>query len=291
MLASIIKFNIILRQIRIKQWVKNCFVFIPIIVTGNFNDQEYLYKSFIAFIIFSITSSLIYVVNDLKDVERDRLHPIKSQRPIAKGDLSKKSAYILFGILLLIDIFLNIYFPKIILVIILYIVMNLIYTYLIKFVPIFDVTFISLGFVLRVLSGTTATSLDISGWLLSLTFFLSLILAFGKRRGDLENILLKPDFSTTKKYNRFLTTSISICSSLVLTTYLIYVFGTDNFLGNIYFLYASIVPVFLSIMKYNLLLIINPKILSDPTTLFFKDKSINISVLLWVILIIISFYA
>ena len=184
-----------LKLLRVEQWVKNLFVFAPLFFSGNITHYDLLVKSVFAFIIFSLVASSIYIINDYSDIASDRKHPEKKNRPLASGAISKQTARIILAILLLIiggliflsQDFLSKNLWKFASIIGFYFIMNLAYTFKLKHVAIVDVMIISTGFVLRVLAGGYATGILISQWAILLTFVLALVLAIGKRRGELIN--------------------------------------------------------------------------------------------------------
>ena len=281
---------LILKQIRVQQYIKNLFVFIPILVSGTFFNVTNLTNSAISFIIFSITSSIVYILNDIKDLKSDQRHPKKRKRPLANGDLSIISAYVILSILILCNLLLNYYFRSIFIVIITYLSINLAYTFYLKQFPIVDVICISIGFVLRVLTGIIATSLIISPWIISLTFFLSLILSFGKRHAEI-SILELDTRKSIKKYNiKFLENAIYMISSIVITTYLLYTIEVINYEGNLKLLYISNIPVIVGILTYCLIISKNDNKTENPSSLIYKNSTVFSSVFLWVLIIAASFY-
>lgn len=179
-------FKDIIRLIRVKQWVKNGFVLAPLLFTGQFTDRASVVSALIALVLFCLASSATYIVNDLKDIERDRLHPKKSlSRPLAAGRITTQWA---FFILAIIYVFLAIgYFiePAVVLVILGYIALNLLYTFKLKHQPVLDIFTISLGFVLRVFAGAVALDAPVSGWMFITTLCLALYLAAIKRSQEL----------------------------------------------------------------------------------------------------------
>lgn len=171
---------------RPKQWIKNLFVFAPILFAGRLLEFPLLLTNILAFIAFCGISSSIYVLNDIIDVESDRAHRKKRYRPIAAGDVSILQAKMLFGILLILTavicLKLNFLF---ILTIIFYFINNLLYTFKIKNVVLLDVFSISIGFMLRVIGGAVAIEVGISSWMIITTIFISLFLGISKRRAEL----------------------------------------------------------------------------------------------------------
>ena len=176
----------LLKLIRPKQWVKNGFVFAPLIFSGAlFNSSAFIHSA-LAALFFCIASSATYIVNDIQDVEQDRHHPKKSKsRPLASGLVTKNTALILLTIFYFILIFGYSLMPKVILVIAGYLVLNLAYTFFLKHEPVIDIFTIAIGFVLRVIAGSVALDVEPSAWMCVTTLCLALYLAAVKRRQEL----------------------------------------------------------------------------------------------------------
>jgi 4-hydroxybenzoate polyprenyltransferase len=173
---------------RPKQWVKNSFVVAPIIFSGLYTDLESLLSIALATLLFSIGASVVYVINDYADIERDRSHAVKSKtRPLASGVVSKREALLLLCALLLFLLVASSFQFQVGLVVFAYILLNLGYTFYIKHKPVADIFTIAAGFVLRVYAGTVAIEVPASSWMLITTFCLALFLASIKRRQELMN--------------------------------------------------------------------------------------------------------
>src|SRR4030095_5560370 len=173
-----------IKLIRPKQWIKNFFVFAPLLFSRHVFELEYLLPSIAAFIIFSLASSTVYIINDIMDAESDRVHPKQKYRPIASGEITIKQSMVLLIILTAIIIAALLFQrPVFSAVIILYIITNLLYSLKVKSVVLLDVFFISFGFMLRVLGGAAAIDVPVSSWMVLTTIFISLFLAISKRRG------------------------------------------------------------------------------------------------------------
>ena len=226
-----------LKLLRVEQWVKNVFVFLPIFFSGHFISPDFLVKSIFAFIIFSLTTSSVYILNDYLDIEADRKHPEKCKRPLASGEISKHEARIIFGGLIGICLILIIlgqeYFnknlSKFIFIIGGYFVLNIAYTLKLKHIAIIDITIIAIGFVLRVFAGGYSTGLMISQWAILLTFILALVLAIGKRRGELINSQIT---GKTRKaldgYNiQFADIALAISCSLAIIFYIMFTLSPE----------------------------------------------------------------
>lgn len=179
----------LIKLIRPKQWVKNAFVLAPLLFTGAFLDQPSLIKALVAFGLFCVASSATYIVNDIHDIEHDRKHPKKLlTRPLACGQVRIPHAIILLLILYLILALGYSQEPKVVLVIISYLGLNLAYTFVLKHKPVIDIFCIALGFVLRVYAGAMALAVPVSSWMFVTTLCLALYLAAIKRRQELLKI-------------------------------------------------------------------------------------------------------
>jgi 4-hydroxybenzoate polyprenyltransferase len=175
-----------LKLLRVTSWLKNVFVFVPVVFAKHFFDKEYLSETILAFAAFCIASSMVYVFNDLIDLEKDKIHPVKKDRPLASGIISKRDAIVLISLLLGITILFSLRFEKsFVIVLWIYIVMNFFYTIWLKEIVIVDIFCIAFGFMLRVFSGAFAINVFISNWLILTTIFISLFLAVMKRRVEI----------------------------------------------------------------------------------------------------------
>lgn len=176
----------LLKLIRPKQWVKNGFVFAPLIFSGELLNPSAIRQTLFAALFFCVASSATYIVNDLRDIEADKRHPKKSKsRPLASGLVSKNIALILLGLFYIILVCGYFVMPKVILVIIVYLILNLAYTFFLKHEPVIDIFTIAIGFVLRVIAGAVALELAPSVWMCVTTLCLALYLAAVKRRQEL----------------------------------------------------------------------------------------------------------
>ncbi|KXO84272.1 phosphoribose diphosphate--decaprenyl-phosphate phosphoribosyltransferase [Acinetobacter venetianus] len=176
----------LIKLCRPKQWIKNLFVLAPLLFAGLFTDFNSIISAFTAMLLFCIASSATYILNDLKDIEKDRLHPQKSKtRPLASGAVIPKQAKILmfaFYIFLTISSF---FFPLILAVIVSYLLLNFLYSHYLKHQPVLDIFTIAIGFVLRVYAGAVAINVPVSSWMFITTLCLALYLASIKRRQEL----------------------------------------------------------------------------------------------------------
>lgn len=176
----------LVKLLRPKHYVKNVFVLAPLVFSGRFLETDALANGFLAAILFCLGSSACYIVNDIYDIDSDRKHPVKSKkRPLASGDISIQSAFILLFVLYLLLISAAFLLPYACLVIFAYLILNLSYTTYLKHQPVMDIFSISLGFVLRVYAGAFAISSPVSAWMSTTVLCLALFLAAIKRHQEL----------------------------------------------------------------------------------------------------------
>lgn len=174
--------------LRPRQWIKNAFVFAPVIFAGEFLNMISLQKSMLSIFLFCMASSATYILNDINDIERDRRHPKKSSsRPLASGIVSIKSATVLLALIYAALLCFWFVVPRVMLVISAYLVLNLAYTFVLKHEPVIDIFTIAIGFVLRVFAGATALDVPVSSWMFVTTLCLALYLAAVKRRQELSH--------------------------------------------------------------------------------------------------------
>lgn len=176
----------LVKLVRPKQWVKNGFVFAPLVFSGELLNLDAFSNALIATLFFCIASSATYIVNDILDIDLDRRHPKKSKsRPLASGLVSRNAAFAILVIFYVILVLGYSVMPKVTLVIFGYSVLNLAYTFFLKHEPVIDIFTIAIGFVLRVVAGAVALDLDASAWMCVTTLCLALYLAAIKRRQEL----------------------------------------------------------------------------------------------------------
>ena len=178
---------ILLKALRIHQWVKNILIFLPLIASHQIFDTQKLFLACFAFISMSFCASSLYILNDLLDLSADRRHPQKKARPFASGDLSISHGLTLIPLLLLIAFMIAIptLAPHFIGLLLLYAISTIAYSFLLKQLPILDVLCLAGLYTLRIIAGGVAIGVPISSWLLAFSMFLFLSLAFGKRHSEL----------------------------------------------------------------------------------------------------------
>ena len=285
----------ILISMRPKQWTKNVILFAALIFSQNlFHGQNFL-RVLEAFILFALLSGSVYIFNDLVDIEKDKCHPKKSQRPLASGKLKPTSAIIasiLIGITSLVFSFLlDIRFGMVVLS---YLVLQLAYTFSLKHIIILDVFSVAMGFVLRVLAGAVVIDVPISMWLLVCTMLLALFLSFCKRRHELVNLEGEAvnHRKSLKEYSPYLLDQmIAVVTASTLISYALYTistetvqkFGTTN-------LKYTIPLVLFGIFRY-LYLIHQKDEGGNPESIMLKDKPMIINIFFYVIIVGLILYA
>lgn len=215
----------VLKLLRPKQWVKNIFVFGPLIFSEHFLEWSYISKTLLAFVFFCLASSATYVLNDIQDVEKDRTHPKKKFRPIASGDVSTSQAYAIYGVLLVVLLGSFVLGYKFALCIFGYMLLNVAYSTYLKYQPVLDIFSIALGFVLRVLGGAVAIDVPLSSWMFITTLCLALYLASIKRRQELQfhgnenrKVLKNYSIDLVDKYAEMSATGTIVFYSLFIVT-------------------------------------------------------------------------
>lgn len=235
------------------QWVKNLFVFAPLLFTPTAVSSANLQAVISVFAAFSLAASAIYVSNDIIDREADRRHPVKRLRPVAAGTLSLPAAWTLFGLLMAAAALLALMSSAAVgWVIAVYVATNLLYTLRLKQVPIVDVIIIATGFIMRITAGAVAIDVTPSPWLLECVGLIALFLAIAKRRDDLVLKLAHDHRASLAGYNAaFLDMCMAIVLGCLLTLYIVYSasaeviarIGTDR-------LYYTVPFVIAGVMRY-----------------------------------------
>jgi 4-hydroxybenzoate polyprenyltransferase len=219
--------------LRPRQWFKNAFVFAGLLFSKEFTDPSAILTSLYAFIVFCILSSGVYIFNDILDIQDDRIHPLKSQRPIAAGLISRSTALVIMLVCLVLvgagSYSINIEF---FLVCVVYAAMMVLYSVILKNVVILDVLIVSLGYVLRAIAGAVAISVAISSWLLLCSLLLALLIVLAKRRNEIEILGLEGAQQHRKTLGHypvaFLNQMIAIVSAACVVSYCLYTLAPET---------------------------------------------------------------
>ena len=284
----------IIKLIRVPQWIKNLFVFIPVVYSRNLFHPDYLIKSLTAFFIFCLLSSVVYVINDIVDTEADRHHPIKKNRPIASGKISNAKAItvaiILFTLGLLLSVYTN---PMFKIFAGLYLIINIFYSFKLKHMVLLDIFSIAAGFMIRVTAGALVISVEISSWLILTTMFLSLFLAVMKRRSEL--VVAGDEQSSTRKVLEFYSTNFidqmaTVAAAGVIISYALYTVSlrTITVFQTEHLIYTTPFVVF-GIFRY-MFLVINHNKGENTTEIMVTDVSMIVNILLYSLTTVIIVY-
>jgi len=281
----------LLKTMRPRQWTKNAFLFAALVFDGKLFRLPDFLRTLSGFTLFCMISSSVYIFNDLLDVEADRLHPVKKNRPIASGKLPVPIAVAAGTILGLLAIGLGFLLDwQFALTVLVYFCMILVYSKWLKHVPILDVLILAAGFVLRVHAGTTLIIVErFSPWLYVLMTLLALYLGFGKRRAELA--MLEGDPSNQRKVLDgytipLLDQFITIVSGTTILAYSLYTFFRlpDN-----HTLMLTIPFVMYAIFRY-LYLIEVKQIGGEPEEILLSDRPFQVSIFLWGLAVLAVFY-
>lgn len=273
----------LLQLIRPRQWTKNLVVFAGLMFSANIFKGELLFRSVQAFLVFCLVAGAVYIFNDIRDRERDRLHPQKKNRPLASGEVSVETASLALAALLTVGLgwafLLSRLFGATVLA---YVLLNLAYTLGLKRVVILDVFILSSGFVLRAVAGALVIGVEISPWLLAVTTLLSLFLGFSKRRHELiclgdqaaEHRASLEEYSTP-----LLDQYLNVVASATIIAYSLYTF-TSSTARQYHTLMLTIPFVIYGILRY-LYLVTQCNLGGSPETLLLKDRPMLVTIALW----------
>jgi decaprenyl-phosphate phosphoribosyltransferase len=281
--------------IRVRQWIKNLFLFIPSFFAGHLFYTQELFTVFEGALAFCLVSSGVYILNDYRDRDIDRLHPRKKFRPLASGEVSPTVALVLMGVLLISGLTWAILLDNAFAILISsYLVLNLAYSFGLKNVPIVDLFVVSLGFLIRVYAGGILAGLSITHWLSMMILLLSLFLIIAKRRDDLlvnaeNNCVVR---KTSKAYNlEYINSCITLLSAVMVVAYVMYTLSpevTERFQSD--YLFITTIFVIAGIMRYLQITFVEQRS-GSPTNIFVKDKFILFTIAGWIISFYIIIYA
>jgi len=288
----------VFKLLRPKHWAKNLFIFLPVFFGGQLFNLSALLGCLVAFVAFSFIASSIYCFNDIHDAEADRLHPRKSQRPVASGLISKKTAYSIMAACFVMSILVILFFGgrtayEQIALILLYFIMNIAYCIKLKRYAIVDVVIISMGFVLRVALGGQASEIGASEWIMIMTFLLALFLAFAKRRDDVvlfQNTGITVRMNTDKYNLEFINQVITIIATITVVAYIMYTLSADvieRFDSNN--VYITAIFVLMGIVRYLQITIVSQKS-GNPIKILFCDRFIQFCIAGWIVLFLFIIY-
>lgn len=276
--------------LRINNWIKNLFFLVPVFFAGEIFNPDKLIQVIGGMFFFSLATSSIYIINDYRDRDKDAQHPIKKFRPIAAGTITPLKAGIIAVVLLIIALVgsfhLRYHFS---LIVIFYFILNLGYSFGLKNIPIVDVIIIAIGFIIRVQAGATLGEVPVSMWLDLMIFLLALFMALGKRRDDVF-LQLESGIKMRKSiegYNmEFLNVTITLICAITMVCYLMYTISPEvDARLNTNRLYYTSLFVLIGVLRYLQLIFVRNDS-GSPVKIIYKDRFLQVTIILW----ILSFY-
>lgn len=274
-----------LQLLRIHQWIKNLLLFVPIFFSGQIQNVDLLMQIIMAFLSYSLMASTVYILNDYVDIQRDKLHPTKRNRPLASGKVTKSQAQIAFVILLISSLGISLLVDyKLTIILAIYFVVNVLYSLRLKHEAIVDITIIATGFLLRIFAGSIPFEIVVSKWLIIMIFLSAMFIGIAKRRGEL---ILENDGATRKSlegYNlQFVDIAMVMMAAVTIVCYIMYTvseevvarIGSDD-------IYMTTFFVIIGILRYLQQTIVFGKT-EAPTKVFLKDRFIQVCIVLWIV--------
>jgi 4-hydroxybenzoate polyprenyltransferase len=283
----------IFKVIRPRQWIKNSLLFAVLVFGGRLDDLQSIISTIFGAILFSLIASTVYIINDIVDRKSDQAHPIKKSRPIASGALSVRIAVITAAVLFIVSgisayMLSQIFF----LYCMLYLVLNLFYSYFFKHIVILDVLLLASFYVIRLYAGSTLVDIAyISPWLVMTTTFLALFMALGKRRAEL--VLSSEPAQEQRKVlesytKNFLDQLIIVTLTLTILTYSLYTFSAPN-LPDSNIMMLTIPFVIFGIFRY--LYLVQAKNEGEtPEEIIVSDLPLTLGIILWGASVLVIFY-
>ncbi|MBF0551007.1 MAG: decaprenyl-phosphate phosphoribosyltransferase [Deltaproteobacteria bacterium] len=288
------KIKAYIRLFRFHQYIKNGFIWLPLFFSHRLSEVLVLRQTFWAFVAFCLASSCVYILNDVRDIDEDRKHPVKRFRPVASGLVKPAEALVYMGLLLFssLAIGLLVHARDFLVIILLYLVLNVAYTFFLKHLAIIDVVCIATGFALRVFAGGMAGDVRVSHWIIIMTFLLALFLALGKRRDDLmismngQGIRKSLDGYTPE----FVNLGMGIMASVTIVAYILYTVspeviaehGTNR-------LYLTGFWVIIGLFRYIQITFVFQRS-GSPTSVLLKDFFLQSVIILWILTFFLLIY-
>jgi 4-hydroxybenzoate polyprenyltransferase len=285
---------VLVAAMRPKQWTKNLIIFAGLVFSQNFFHPEFLKASILAFIAFCLCASSVYIINDIKDLEQDRLHPVKKLRPLPAGRIRPQTAVLFSVILVVVSLTLGFNLDlNFGLLLALYWIMMIVYSFKLKHMVIVDILVISAGFIIRAVSGAVVLDVLISRWLLACAIFLSLFLILAKRRNEIVELGSNAanHRAILEEYGeRFLDQMIAVVTACTIISYVLYTvdpgtvekFQTQGLIWTVPF-------VIYGIFRY-LYLVYQRNLGGRPEMVLLMDRPLLLSIFLWIVASMIIVY-
>lgn len=262
----------------------------PLLFSFSFSNLDNNLNSLVAFMLFSIIASSIYIFNDLMDINEDRAHPTKKYRPLASGKVSPKSAKMLILLLSLSSLGISFVFnTELFLVLLVYFILNIAYSLKLKHIAILDIFIIATGFILRLFAGSAVTGISLSMWIILMTFLLAIFLALAKRRDD---VLLSLEGQETRKnidgYNlEFVNAAMVLMAGVVIVSYIQYTISPEVIERlDTNYLYLTSFFVILGVLRYMQITFVEQDS-GSPTKVVIRDSFLKVTIFLWLVSFIV----
>ncbi len=280
------RFSAYVQLARPHQYVKNAFIWLPLFFGYKLAEHRAVLNTLWAFAVFSLAASSVYILNDIRDVQEDRHHPRKKNRPLASGALSVPNALTFLAFLLIVSFSITLaVLPKNFLYILTgYLLLNIAYSFYLKHIAIIDVVCIATGFVLRIFAGGAVSGIPLSHWIVIMTFLLALFLALGKRRDDL---LISANGCSTRKsldgYNlEFVSLSMILMTSVVIVAYILYCVSPEVIQKHgSHDLYFTAFWVIIGLLRYLQITFVEERS-GSPTMVLLQDRFLWVVIAGWI---------
>jgi decaprenyl-phosphate phosphoribosyltransferase len=291
-MRNILYLKNIITLIRVKHYIKNFLILVPLIFSGSIANPVMIFNELFAFVSFCFAASFIYVINDIVDRDKDKLHPVKKNRPVASGAVTSIQAFSIALVMITASLWmaslLNI---RSFFIVMAYVMTNILYSLWLKNIPVLDVSIIALGFLLRVLMGGASIDVPISRWLLLTIMTLSFYLGFAKRRNEISKVTIcsetrkvLKEYSVAfleKAMNSMMTLSVAFYALWSIDAQVVKAFNSDK-------LVATVPFVLIGMFKYSL--IIEGDSYGDPTDVILSDKLLQLVILGYILFVFLLIY-
>ena len=283
----------LIKSMRPRQWTKNVFVFVPLFFDRKLTDPESLLRTLAAFVLFCLMSSAVYLMNDLVDIEKDRQHPKKKNRPLPAGELSPAVAALAAVVFALGSLLAGYYLtPNLALILLIYLLLQIAYTLWLKNIVLVDVLVVSSGFILRIAAGVAVIDVErFSPWLYVFSGFLALFLVLGKRRHEL--VLLGDEGASHRsilsEYNiDLIDRMLGIVTTGAVVAYSLYTFLAEGLPAN-HAMMLTIPFVLYAIFRWLYLIHVRHEG-GAPEDIVLRDRPLQLDIVLWVVVVFVALY-
>lgn len=285
----------ILNLLRPQQWSKNIFVFLPLFFDKKLTDLHIVAMTVVSALVFSLAASSVYCLNDIMDREADAMHPVKCKRPIASGQVSVTTGWCVMVLCAVLAMILTAFLlpNKLLWLMSLYLLLNVAYSLWLKHLALIDVLVVAVFYVMRILAGAMTGDIELSHWIVVMTFLLALFLVLGKRRDDVR-INLLTDAKVRKgaaHYNlEFLNMCLTMVATITIIAYIMYTISPEvvSRFGN-HYIYATTVFVLAGILRYMQIAVVGDQG-GSPTRVLFQDRFIQLCVVGWILAFVFIIY-